>query len=83
MPSTPQTDITSFNPKNNDQAKIDSGFWVPCRICEGAFRRLRLTLRYCNTCKRGVCEGEHFNFAAQGGKVGRCTSCGDVALGNI
>ena len=51
----------------DDQKKImDDGVWVPCRICEEIFLRLRLTKRYCNTCKRAFCEGEHGNFAGRG-----------------
>jgi hypothetical protein len=76
-------DATTFDTKNSDKKKIlEGGHWVPCRICEGAFRRIRFTARYCDTCERAFCEGEHGNFAAQSRK-GRCTSCGDKALGNI
>jgi hypothetical protein len=82
--STPFS-TADFGPQthdNSDVQKIADKQWVPCRICEGAFGRLRLTRRYCDTCKRGACEGEHLNFAAQN-KKGRCTSCGDKVLGHI
>ena len=46
-----------------DKDRIDAGKWVPCRICERAFRRKRETMRYCATCLNGACEGEHGNFA--------------------
>jgi hypothetical protein len=82
MLGDPKMDIGFFDKNDNDQANIDRGIWVPCRICQNAFRRLRMTARYCDTCKRGFCEGEHGNFAAKSGK-GRCTSCGDKALGYI
>jgi hypothetical protein len=63
-PATPMPiDLSGFDAERNDHAKIEDGLWVPCRICESAFRRLRLTLRYCATCGRGFCEGEHGNFA--------------------
>lgn len=78
-----QIDLSGWDENNNDEQKImDSGTWVPCRICEGAFRRIRITARYCHICKRGFCDGEHGNFAAQNRK-GRCTSCGDKVLKNI
>jgi hypothetical protein len=83
--STPfsTADFGAADNTTNDEHKIQKlKQWVPCRICEGAFGRLRLTRRYCDTCKRGACEGEHLNFAAKNRK-GRCTSCGDKALGNI
>jgi len=80
--STPFS-TADFGPQthdNSDVQKIADKLWVPCRICQEAFGRLRLTRRYCATCKRGVCEGEHFNFAAND-RRGRCTTCGDVAIG--
>ena len=68
-----------YDPADTDQAKIGRGLWVPCRLCERAFQRLRLTRRYCATCRHAYCEGEHLNFAASNGRA-RCTSCGDRAL---
>jgi hypothetical protein len=46
-----------------DKDLIDSGEWVPCRICEDTFGRKRETRRYCATCLNAACEGEHGNFA--------------------
>jgi len=69
-----KADLGPFDPANTDKHKIDGGHAVPCRLCENAFRRLRVTFRYCMTCKRGFCEGEHGNFAP--GSVGRCVQCG-------
>ena len=31
----------------SDKTDILAGAWVPCRICEAAFRRKRETARYC------------------------------------
>jgi len=75
-------DFGPYDEASDDKKKIGLKIWVPCRICERAFGRLRLTRRYCDTCKQGACEGEHLNFAAKTGK-GRCTSCGDKILENI
>ena len=66
-------DYGPFDDRRNDRQKIESGIAVPCRICENAFRRLRLTLRYCIQCNHGFCDGEHGNFAP--GR-GRCVQCG-------
>ncbi len=68
-------DTGPFNPDNDDRAKIESGAAVPCRLCEAAFRRLRLTMRYCAKCRKGFCEGEHGNFAPRGGGA-TCVRCG-------
>lgn len=70
-------DTSPFDDKKTDRNKIEEGTAVPCRICEEAFRRLRLTYRYCAECGRGFCEGEHGNFA--GTKRGRCVRCGPGA----
>jgi hypothetical protein len=72
-------DFSPFSDKRNDRDKIEENVWVPCRLCERAFGRLRLTRRYCSTCNEGFCEGEHGNFAASNHK-GRCTSCGDKVV---
>jgi len=69
-------DLGPFEEQNNDRQKIENDHAVPCRLCENAFRRLRLTLRYCIQCNRGFCDGEHGNFA--GGR-GRCVQCGPHA----
>ena len=52
---------------------VEKGEWVNCWICEEVFRRKRETARYCHTCERGFCEGEHGNFARG---VGTCVICG-------
>ena len=65
--------IFADNPDENDQAQIGADKWVSCRICWDIFARRRLTLRFCNTCKRGFCEGEHGNFTGRGGGV--CVRC--------
>jgi len=62
----PPVDLSAFDPERDDQVKIGAGYWVPCRICEEIFLRVRLTARYCNTCKRAFCEGEHGSFAGRG-----------------
>jgi len=69
-------DISGFDPENDDRQKIENGLWVPCRICQNAFRRIRLTRRYCAECKVAFCEGEHGNFS---NKRGRCVQCGPRA----
>ena len=74
-----KADLSPFTKTNDDRKKIDAGFWVPCRLCENAFRRLRLTKRYCLECGVGACEGEHMNFAV-GGR-GSCVQCGRRACG--
>lgn len=61
------------SPIENDAARIGAGDWVSCRICWDVFMRRRLTARYCNTCKRAFCEGEHGNFTGRGGGV--CVRC--------
>jgi hypothetical protein len=52
---------------------IEKGEWVDCWICDEVFRRRRQTARYCYTCNRGFCEGEHGNFSHG---VGKCIACG-------
>ena len=71
-----------YEDNNTDEARILEGVAVPCRICEAAFRRLRLTLRYCATCHKGFCDGEHGNFTGGTGagiQRGRCIQCGPHA----
>lgn len=70
----PRTEIHlgAYTDTRNDRQLIDEdGVWVPCRICEDVFRRLRLTARYCATCNQGFCEGEHGSFGPTPGR-GRC-----------
>ena len=45
-----------------DEQKIKKNIWVPCRICERIFNRVRLTALYCYECREGICEGEHGRF---------------------
>lgn len=64
-----KVDLTGWseNQARDDKKKIDEDdLWVPCRICQEVFLRIRLTSRYCNTCGRAFCEGEHGNFAGSG-----------------
>ena len=75
-------DLGDYDSKSTDKAKIQKkGVWVPCRICRQVFKRIRLTARYCESCKRGFCEGEHGSFAGGGPAV--CVRClkkaGDLA----
>jgi len=70
-------DYGPFDLERDDREKINAKIAVPCRLCENAFRRLRLTLRYCMECKRGFCEGEHGNFSTQ--RSARCVQCGPHA----
>ena len=69
-----QVYLGEYDENDTDENKIKKGFAVPCRICEDAFRRIRLTWRYCAHCHKGFCEGEHGNFAI-GGR-GSCIICG-------
>jgi hypothetical protein len=55
-----------------DKDRIEAGQWVDCYICSVVYMRKRETKRYCRTCKRGFCEGEHGTF--QGGP-GTCVRC--------
>ena len=52
----------------SDKDKILGRIWVPCRICRERFERVRLTSRYCYTCERGYCEGEHGSFDPNAGR---------------
>ena len=71
-------DLRKYADGGTDEAKIKGtdtkpGAWVPCRICEDIFARLTLTARFCATCHRGFCEGQHGNFT--GGGRGVCVRC--------
>ena len=59
--------------KTDKEKILEKRPWVNCYICEEIFLRKRETKRYCNTCERGFCEGEHGSFA--GRKVGHCIVC--------
>ena len=59
--------------EGTDRGKIEAGKWADCWICCEVFRRRRETMRYCNKCSRGFCEGEHGNFSRG---VGTCVICG-------
>lgn len=67
------SDLGDFNKTDTDKKKIEQYIWVPCRICWGIFNRVRLTARYCQTCERVFCEGEHGSFAGKGPAV--CVRC--------
>ena len=68
------SNLEEFNPNRKDKEKIlDNEAWVPCRICEEVFARVRLTVRYCDTCERVLCEGEHGSFVGRGAAV--CVRC--------
>lgn len=66
-------DLSQFNSEDDDIQKIKNGHWVPCRICQNAFSRIRLTKSYCARCHAAFCEGEHGNFAQNRGV---CVQCG-------
>jgi hypothetical protein len=69
-----KVDIGYYDLRRDDQLKIaDDATWVPYRICQELFFRVRLTSRYCNICKRAFCEGEHGSFARRG--PGVCVQC--------
>jgi hypothetical protein len=75
-------DTGPYDEDRTDKDKIEDEIAVPCRLCENAFRRLRLTLRYCMQCQRGFCDGEHGNFLITGRPpkaIGRCVQCGPHA----
>jgi hypothetical protein len=59
--------------KKSDKELIENGQWADCWICKAVFSRRRETLRYCNKCARGFCEGEHGNFSRG---IGTCVICG-------
>ncbi len=68
------SDIGPFDLQRTDKVKIDADeLWAPCRICREMFNRLRLTARYCGSCERAFCEGEHGSFVGRG--VGVCVRC--------
>jgi hypothetical protein len=60
------SDLTEFDPLDTDKVKIGRLVWVPCRVCWAFFGRARLTDRYCMTCERAYCEGEHGAFVKHG-----------------
>ncbi len=68
--------IVNFDPcesEYEDKEKIGDGLWVPCRICEQIFMRVRLTARYCGKCGFAFCEGEHGGFVQRGPAL--CVQC--------
>ena len=64
--------VTPTPPRTAKQL-IEAEEWADCWICTEVFRRRRQTMRYCQKCERGFCEGEHGNFSHN---VGRCIACG-------
>ncbi len=59
MPDEILTDLSGWSKENSDQEKIKGRAFVPCRICEAVFQRIRLTRMYCDECKMAFCQGEH------------------------
>jgi hypothetical protein len=55
-----------------DKKRIEQGEWVDCWICAKVFARRRETMRYCHTCERGFCEGEHGSYSRS---VATCVIC--------
>ena len=69
-----KADYGRFDLNKTDEDKIlNKKVLVPCRICWDIFARVRLTLRFCGSCKRAFCEGEHGNFTGRGPAV--CVRC--------
>ena len=66
-------DLSPFNPAEDDAVKIDGGKWVPCCICREIYGRIRLTVRFCASCRRAFCDGEHGRFAQ--GQRAFCVRC--------
>jgi len=69
-----------YDDERPDRHKIDDDRRsVPCRMCQSIFGRVRFTVRYCATCKRAFCEGEHGSFRARG----FCVRCYNDASGQL
>lgn len=69
-----EADFERYDRGDTDEKKIlIRKTLVPCRICWDIFGRVRLTLRFCGSCKRAFCEGEHGNFTGRGPAV--CVRC--------
>ena len=69
-----KSDVGPFDPERTDKAKIlEDKIWVPCRICRDMFAKIRLTVRFCSSCERAFCEGEHGSFT--GRNIGICVRC--------
>ena len=67
-------DFNQYDPRRTDEHKVlRDEVLVPCRMCWDIFGRVRLTLRFCGSCKRAFCEGEHGNFSGGGRAV--CVRC--------
>jgi hypothetical protein len=74
MPDWSCIDLSDYDSNDTDETKIlTKRKWVPCRICWEIFARVRPTARYCASCHRGFCEGEHGSFT--GGRTGVCVRC--------
>lgn len=70
-----QVDIGAFDNERKDDVKIGANErYVPCRICQEMFNRIRLTQLYCYECKRAVCNGEHGQWFVKGNHV-LCVRC--------
>ena len=68
-----QIDAGPFDASRKDDAKINDGFAVPCRLCQDAFHRVRLTQTYCFHCKKGICD-EHGRWTGRNNPM--CVVCG-------
>ena len=72
-----QVDMSDWQDKKTDDKKIGNyEHFVPYRLCQKMFHRIRLTQNYCYSCKRGICEGEHGMWFGKGNKlVPVCVNC--------
>ena len=75
-----KADLAPFDPTQTDKAKIEAGHPVPCRLCEGVYRVLTVTARYCSICERGYCQSQH---GAWVGGRGACIQCGPLRPGSL
>lgn len=74
--TAPQERITKLMQKQNDngyaRGQMAKGQAVECYLCLSAFRRIRMTFRFCAKCGHAFCEGEHGTFSL---KFGCCVVC--------
>lgn len=64
---------------NSKQTIITTKDWVDCYICASFFGRRRETLRYCDNCSNGFCEGEHGRWPSINNK-GLCIICESISI---
>lgn len=68
-------DLSPFDESEKDDVKIgDNKTYVPCRVCQQGFSRIRLTQLYCFFCKEAFCEGEHGAWFGKGNHA-QCVKC--------